>query len=145
MLDYWCINASLCLCELKNQFRQSLVTCLWGPNVVAVVVIETSDDLLAVRPQRNRIDCNLNHCYKYIKCIASMFRADSKLGPSQWETALLCNDISHWLGANLESTLMLSVTRGHICLSVQYFDHYLSNWAVYVIIDAIRHQAHVDS
>ena len=25
--------------------------------------------------------------------------------PSQWETALLCNDVSHWLGANLESTM----------------------------------------
>ena len=25
--------------------------------------------------------------------------------PNQWETALLCNDISHWLGANLESVL----------------------------------------
>ena len=34
------------------------------------------------------------------------FRADSRFAPSQWETALLCNDISHWLGANLESALL---------------------------------------
>ena len=26
--------------------------------------------------------------------------------PSQWETVLLCNDVSHWLGANLESALL---------------------------------------
>ena len=26
--------------------------------------------------------------------------------PSQWETPLLCNDVSHWLGANLESALL---------------------------------------
>ena len=32
-------------------------------------------------------------------------RADSRFAPSQRETALLCNDISHWLGASLESTL----------------------------------------
>ena len=32
-------------------------------------------------------------------------RADSKFVPCQWETALLCNDVSHWLGANLESNL----------------------------------------
>ena len=32
-------------------------------------------------------------------------RADSRFAPRQWETALLCNDISHWLGANLESAL----------------------------------------
>ena len=29
-------------------------------------------------------------------------RADYKFVPSQWEMALLCNDVSHWLGANLE-------------------------------------------
>ena len=32
-------------------------------------------------------------------------RADSRLAPSQWETALLCNDVSYWLGASLESAL----------------------------------------
>ena len=29
-------------------------------------------------------------------------RADSRFAPSQWETAFLFNDVSHWLGANLE-------------------------------------------
>ena len=29
----------------------------------------------------------------------------SRFAPRQWETALLCNDVSHWLGANLESAL----------------------------------------
>ena len=32
-------------------------------------------------------------------------RADFKFVPSEWETALLCNDISRWLGSNLESAL----------------------------------------
>ena len=32
-------------------------------------------------------------------------RADPRLAPSQWETSLLRNAVSHWLGANLESTL----------------------------------------
>ena len=30
---------------------------------------------------------------------------DSRFAPRQWETALLCNDVSHWRGANLESAL----------------------------------------
>ena len=30
-------------------------------------------------------------------------RAESRFVPSQWEMALLCNDISHWLGTNLVS------------------------------------------
>ena len=32
-------------------------------------------------------------------------RADPRFAPSQWETALLCNDVSHWLGANLGSAI----------------------------------------
>ena len=32
-------------------------------------------------------------------------RSDSRFALSQWETALLCNDVSHWLGASLESAL----------------------------------------
>ena len=28
-------------------------------------------------------------------------RVDSRFAPCQWETALLCNDVSHWLGASL--------------------------------------------
>ena len=29
-------------------------------------------------------------------------KADSRFAPCQWETVLLCNDVSHWLGASLE-------------------------------------------
>ena len=32
-------------------------------------------------------------------------RADSRFAPSQWETPLLYNEVSHWQGANLESAL----------------------------------------
>ena len=39
--------------------------------------------------------------------LLSEFRADSRIVPSQWEMALLCNNVSHWLGANLESALEL--------------------------------------
>ena len=36
---------------------------------------------------------------------ASNYTADSRLTSSQWETALLCNDVSYWLGTSLESVL----------------------------------------
>ena len=32
-------------------------------------------------------------------------RADSRFVPRHWEPALLCNDVSHWQGANLELAL----------------------------------------
>ena len=34
-----------------------------------------------------------------------IIRADSRFMANQWKTALLCNDVSHWLGASLESAL----------------------------------------
>ena len=32
-------------------------------------------------------------------------QADLRFAPSQWETVLRCNDVSHWLGTSLESAL----------------------------------------
>ena len=42
------------------------------------------------------------------------FRAVSRFVPSPWETALLCNNVSYWLGASLESTLGSA-----LCLFIQ--------------------------
>ena len=47
--------------------------------------------------------------------------------PSQWETVLLCNDVSHWLGASQESALfphfLMPLTLRHLGLfsSRKYF------------------------
>ena len=49
------------------------------------------------------------------------FRADSRFASSQWETALLCNDVSHWLCASLESALGLQ----HINI---YVGQPMSSW-----------------
>ena len=35
----------------------------------------------------------------------SNIRTDSRFAPSQWETTLLCNNVSHWLGASLDLAL----------------------------------------
>ena len=40
-----------------------------------------------------------------VLAITEVHRADCRFAPSQWETALLCNDVSRWLGANLQSAL----------------------------------------
>ena len=44
-------------------------------------------------------------CLQFCPYCYDMFRADSRFVPSQWETTLLCNNVSHWLSASLESTL----------------------------------------
>ena len=47
-------------------------------------------------------DC---HCVRYYLLTHIHYRADAKFAPSQWETSLQSNAVSHWLGANLESAL----------------------------------------
>ena len=49
-------------------------------------------------------DIELWHSTTVVVC-----RADSRSAPSQWETALLCNDVSHWLVASLESALDMCI------------------------------------
>ena len=53
--------------------------------------------------------CKKKHYLAKMNCPSEAWTtlADSSFVPSQWETALLCNDISHWLGANLESALCI--------------------------------------
>ena len=43
-----------------------------------------------------------------------LYRADSRFVPRQWDTALLRNDISHWLGASLESALLYHWLSGRL-------------------------------
>ena len=41
----------------------------------------------------------------YVFLFKNVFSVDSRLAPSQWETSLQSNAVSHWVGANLESVL----------------------------------------
>ena len=47
------------------------------------------------------------HYYITGTWIVIQFRAEPKLAPSQWETVLQSNAVSHWLSANLEAVLQL--------------------------------------
>ena len=58
--------------------------------------------------ERRKLFCNpfpwaVLICLQCVK--QSNNRVESMFAPSQWETALLCNDVSQWLGASLESAL----------------------------------------
>ena len=64
----------------------------------------------------------MTHDYSVQQCLESIkennprlyIRADSRFAHSQWETALLCNDVSHWLGANLDSVQYIVTRIVHI-------------------------------
>ena len=55
----------------------------------------------------------------------SNIRAYSQFAPSKWETALLSNDVSHWLGASLESALNIL---WHVCTE-KFVLNFNSLWA----------------
>ena len=60
--------------------------------------------------------------------IGHMCKADFQFAPSQWETLLQSNGVSHWLGTKLESALHVeSVLMGAfsfpLAVEVQFFIH----------------------
>ena len=64
------------------------------------------------------------HCNMMLQTVQwQMYRADSRFVPSQWETSLQSNAVSHWLGANLESALNVKYEEV-MTLSISL--HYLS-------------------
>ena len=52
-----------------------------------------------VTRKHQAVTCNPHHIMPHHA------RADSRFAPSQWETSLQSNAVSHWLGTNLESAL----------------------------------------
>ena len=59
-------------------------------------------------PERNEQNTfSLHFMTHNLTLLESSYRADSRFVPSQWETASLCNNISHWLGTSPEATLWL--------------------------------------
>ena len=77
-------------------------------------------------PERNEQNTiSLHFMTHNLTLLESAYRADSTFVPSQWETALLCN-VSHWLGASLESALWLPPTSYIIAsiMDIKWFHEY---------------------
>ena len=53
-------------------------------------------------------ECQWWHSFMFCRT-DDLCRADSGFATSQWERVLLCNDVSHWLGASLEPALFVCV------------------------------------
>ena len=79
---------------------------------------------------------NTYYCGIYVISI----RADSRCAPSQWETPLLCNKVSHWLGASLKSAL--SIIHTDIDTNIHPHNQYLIN--IYIKIQTSLSQFDID-
>ena len=76
----------------------------WRPSCLGLYVLMQKDISMTCHHDHEWLDsCNYR---KYLQGMpSSWYRAYSRLVPSQWEMPLLCNGVSHWLGANLEWAL----------------------------------------
>ena len=103
--------------SLANMFSQQYILMTRIPAKISFISLTRSSVWTAVlRLKINKI-CKIdltksNLCTSEKSCISKApekqiyeGRAASRFAPSQWEMVLLCNDVSHWLGANLESAL----------------------------------------
>ena len=63
----------------------------------------------------------INNWFKCYFCCDIYHKADSRFAPSQWETALQSNTVSHWLGASLESALYHEVQSLLVIFTTQYY------------------------
>ena len=81
---------------------------LWLPNCIGCRPLYNLSPCLFISHRADKQSTDLTHFNEIPHPIPEPpqdIRADSRFVPCQWETALLCNDVSHWLGASLESTL----------------------------------------
>ena len=72
--------------------------------------------------------------------------ADSRLAPSQWETSVQSNYVSHWLSTNLESALICGCILYWLICCVFAYIMYGDNWkygdAFYFDIWPLRNRTH---
>ena len=79
---------------------------MWGSSVL---IKEGLEYLAQIREYRHNTDSSAQNCgnsFANARNLSVLHRADTRFAPNQWETALLCNDVSHWLGAYLEWALL---------------------------------------
>ena len=96
----WNLNTATTVVPRKGNWR--MLSASGGHFVFALNVFYLWLFIMVVY---NRLIINgLSYLDKF-QLVRDRKRADSRFAPSQWETALHSNDVSHWLGASLESAL----------------------------------------
>ena len=74
---------------------------------------------------RGQVCMRQNEWFLIAGIIHHWFRTHSRFAPSQWETALLCNDVTHWLGASLESASRFAPSQWETALFCNDVAHWL--------------------
>ena len=87
---------------LKSNFKASaqLLFCIVSWKIILLKLLHL--------PGANELT-DSHHSWPYKSLKMNYIRTDPRFAPSQWETPLQNNAVSHWLGANLESSLSIII------------------------------------
>ena len=120
--DRWDVINGLVNCLVTPYIRHYLSKCWpWSMSPYGVTRAWVRFQFHTLRPQAHKAIVPIpgSHEDHLQYCI---HRTDSRLAPSQWETSLQSNAVSHWLGASLESVLrQFSLTRKSSQRGIWYF------------------------
>ena len=75
-------------------------------NEISAVPLSASVNILTLKALLPDLASHLKIMLAIQKWWNIMYRADSRFALSQWEMTLLCNNVSHWLGAKLVLPIM---------------------------------------
>ena len=95
---------------------------------ISLYFVHAAQQTICIQWFRQRLGIDQDFCI-YIRHI----RDPSRYAPSQWETSLHCNDVSHWLGAYLDWSLHMRVI--HCCRDHQI----LTVWFQVTLVDVFRY------
>ena len=113
--------------QLHNQGWYQCI--LWADKSMVSECCSGVDRWHAVTPHSSHCHVTVTHRFWF-----HIPRADSSVAPSQWETALLCNDVSHWLSATLESglytTTMTRLNTYHTWTHERHLISHSHRWAI---------------
>ena len=92
-----------CIARSSAKFLGTQIfSTLWGFLSYGPACLERPQSWVA-SSERNLVFLLSSWQFRFMNVVN--YRSDSRFASSQWETPLLCNAVSHWLGASLESDL----------------------------------------
>ena len=125
--EFWEIQISICeeMCKKLLVLTKSCQSQTDGPALVS----NTGNRYVACAlPGHNQGPVLLHRSHAFT------ISANSRFAPSQWETTLHCKEVSHWLGASLESALTILSAHGSAAFIRKLHTHWLSLAQCYITV-----------
>ena len=114
-----------CQCNQWRKYHPNAIYVFAGPCYLGRQIC--LDIIIPFRSLRNVLCRRTINLIPFQSVRFSLSRANSRFAPSQWETTLLCNDVSLWQGANqpcyhMRYFMLMQLLHLIFCVSCVYID-----------------------